>query len=53
MQKAHAAYAYRVKHFGEQSETWYQASRLAEYVAAVGVHATSLPPGQERTEVEA
>ncbi|GGY77073.1 hypothetical protein GCM10010327_03910 [Streptomyces nitrosporeus] len=29
------------------------AIRLTEYVAAVGVHATSLPPGQERTEVEA
>ncbi|MCZ9337348.1 hypothetical protein NGM37_06090, partial [Streptomyces sp. TRM76130] len=45
--------AYRVKHLGEQADTWYQASRLTEYVAAVGVHATSRPPGQERTEVEA
>jgi hypothetical protein len=55
MQEAHAAYAhaYRVKHLGEQADTWYHASRLTEYVAAVGVHATSLPPGQERTEVEA
>ncbi|MFF9700728.1 hypothetical protein ACF1FE_05905 [Streptomyces griseofuscus] len=55
MQEAHAAYthAYRVKQLGEQADTWYQARRLTEYVAAVGVHATSLPPGQERTEVEA
>ncbi|MFG3170011.1 hypothetical protein [Streptomyces sp. NPDC048200] len=55
MQEAHAPYAhaYRVKHLGEQADTWYQARRLTEYVAAVGVHATSLPPGQERTEVEA
>ncbi|MFJ2820030.1 hypothetical protein ACIO7M_02795 [Streptomyces toxytricini] len=55
MQEAHVAYAhaYRVKQLGEQADTWYQARRLTEYVAAVGVHATSLPPGQERTEVEA
>ena len=30
-----------------------QASRLTEYIAAVRDHATSLPPGQERTEIEA
>ena len=55
MQGAHAAYAhaYRVKHLGEQTDTWYQASRLTEYIAAVRDHATSLPPGQERTEIEA
>ncbi|MFB9738552.1 hypothetical protein ACFFRO_26075, partial [Streptomyces thermocoprophilus] len=47
------AHAYRVKQLGEQADTWYQARRLTEYVTAVGVHAASLPPGQERTEVEA
>ncbi|WP_239697167.1 hypothetical protein [Streptomyces sp. OspMP-M43] len=55
MQEAHAAYAhaYCVKQLGKQADTWYQARRLTEYVAAVGVHATTLPPGQERAEVEA
>ncbi|NEC16587.1 hypothetical protein G3I34_30820 [Streptomyces sp. SID8014] len=55
MQEAHAAYAhaYRVKHLGEQADTWHQASRLTEYIAAVRNHVTSLPPGQERTEIEA
>ncbi|WP_236726223.1 hypothetical protein [Streptomyces sp. NBRC 110465] len=50
MQEAHA---YCVKQLGKQADTWYQARRLTEYVAAVGVHATSLPLGQERTEAEA
>ncbi|OKI10286.1 hypothetical protein A6A06_03440 [Streptomyces sp. CB02923] len=55
MQEARAAYAhaYRVKHLGEQAAAWYQASRLTEYIAAVSDHATSLPPGQERAEIEA
>ncbi|MFJ7770890.1 hypothetical protein ACIQ1J_21345 [Streptomyces sp. NPDC097107] len=55
MQEAHAAYAhtYRVKHLGEQTDTWYQASRLTEYIAAVRDHATSLQPEQERTGIEA
>ncbi|MFJ9149921.1 hypothetical protein ACIRP7_17940 [Streptomyces sp. NPDC102270] len=55
MQEARATYAhaYRVKHLGEQADAWYQASRLTEYLAAVRDHATSLPPGQEQTEVEA
>ncbi|MGW6600003.1 hypothetical protein [Streptomyces sp. NPDC055036] len=53
--KAHAAYthAYRVKHLEEQSDAWRQGKRLTEYVAAVRKHATSLQPGQERTEIEA
>ncbi|MGV9786439.1 hypothetical protein [Streptomyces sp. NPDC003435] len=50
MQEAHA---YRVKCLGELADAWHQASRLTEYIAAVSDHATSLPPGQERTEIEA
>lgn len=55
MQEARAAYAhaYGVKHLEEQADAWHRASRLSEYVAAVRDHATSLPPGQERTEIEA
>ena len=33
-------------------DAWYQASRLTEYIAAVRDHATSLPPGEERIEIE-
>ncbi|MYR12290.1 hypothetical protein G3I48_22095 [Streptomyces griseus] len=47
------AYAYRVKHLEEQTDAWHQTKRLTEYVTAVRDHATSLPPGQERTEIEA
>ncbi|MFE4692545.1 hypothetical protein ACFRH6_21130 [Streptomyces sp. NPDC056749] len=51
---AHAyAYAYRVKHLEQQADAWHQTKRLTEYVTAVRDHATSLPPGQERTEIEA
>ncbi|WP_371655205.1 MULTISPECIES: hypothetical protein [unclassified Streptomyces] len=55
MQEARAAYAhaYRVNHLGEQADAWHQAKRLTDYVTAVRDHATSLPPGQERTEIEA
>ncbi|MFH8559437.1 hypothetical protein [Streptomyces sp. NPDC017988] len=55
MQEARAAYAhaYRVKHLDEQADAWHQTKRLNEYVTAVRDHATSLPPGQERTEIEA
>ncbi|MFI8930305.1 hypothetical protein ACIG3E_21780 [Streptomyces sp. NPDC053474] len=55
MRDARAAYAhaYRVKHLGEQADAWHQAKRLAEYVTGVRERATSLPPGQERTEIEA
>ncbi|WP_258018264.1 hypothetical protein [Streptomyces noursei] len=55
MQEARAAYAdaYRVEHLEEQANAWHQASRLTEYVTAVRDHATSLPPGQERTDIEA
>lgn len=47
------AYAYRVKHLEEQADAWHQTKRLTEYVTAVRDHATSLPHGQERTEIEA
>ncbi|WP_225882190.1 hypothetical protein [Streptomyces aureocirculatus] len=55
MHEARAAYthAYRVKHLGEQADAWHRAKRLTEYVTAVRDHATSLPPGQERTEIKA
>ncbi len=55
MCEARAAYAhaYRVKHLEEQADAWHQAKRLTEYVTAVRGHATSLPPGQERTKIEA
>ncbi|MGW2817280.1 hypothetical protein [Streptomyces sp. NPDC001415] len=55
MQEARAAYAhaYRVNHLGEQADAWHQANHLTKYVTAVRDHATSLPPGQERTEIEA
>lgn len=55
MPEARAAYvhAHRVKHLGEQADAWYQASSLTEYIAAVRAHATSLPPGQEQTVIEA
>ncbi|MFD4634026.1 hypothetical protein ACFVYR_20015 [Streptomyces sp. NPDC058284] len=55
MQEARAAYAhsYRVKHLEEQADAWHQTKRLTEYVTAVRDHATSLPPGQEKTEIEA
>ncbi|MFD7289223.1 hypothetical protein [Streptomyces sp. NPDC059863] len=55
MQEARAAYAhaYRVKHLGEQADAWHKVNRLTEYVTAVRDRATSLPPGQERTEIEA
>ncbi|MER6353537.1 hypothetical protein ABT186_17255 [Streptomyces sp. NPDC001634] len=54
MQEARAAYAhaYRVKHLEEQADAWRQANRLSEYVTAVRDHSTSMPPGQERTEIE-
>lgn len=54
MHDARAAYAhaYRVKHLEEQAAAWHQASRLTEYVTGVRDHASSLPPGQERTEIE-
>ncbi|MCB5906493.1 hypothetical protein [Streptomyces pinistramenti] len=53
--KARAAHThtYRVKHLEEQVDAWHQAKRLTEYVTAVRDHATSLLPGQERTEIEA
>ncbi|MGA4839107.1 hypothetical protein [Streptomyces sp. G45] len=55
MHEARAAYAhaYRVKYLGEQADAWHQAKRLTEYVTAVRNQVTSLPPGQERTEIEA
>jgi len=55
MQEARTEYAhaYRVKHFEEQTDAWHQAKRLTEYITAVRDHTTSLPPGQERTEIEA
>ncbi|WHM36029.1 hypothetical protein [Streptomyces sp. BPTC-684] len=55
MDKARAAYehAYRVKHLGEQADAWHQTKRLTEYVTAVRDQATSLPSGQEKTEIEA
>ncbi|MFE4646137.1 hypothetical protein [Streptomyces sp. NPDC056730] len=55
MQEARAEYvrAYRVKHLGEQADAWHQTKRLTEYVTAVRDQATSLPPGQEKTEIEA
>ncbi|MFG2674752.1 hypothetical protein [Streptomyces sp. NPDC048445] len=55
MQEARAAYAhsYRVKHLGEQADAWHETKRLTEYVTAVRDQATSLPPGQEKTEIEA
>ncbi|MEU9620750.1 hypothetical protein [Streptomyces sp. NPDC048155] len=55
MQEARAAYAhsYRVKHLGEQADAWHQTKRLTEYVTAVRDQITSLPPGQEKTEIEA
>ncbi|MEU8974904.1 hypothetical protein AB0D11_37585 [Streptomyces monashensis] len=55
MHEARAAYAhaYRVKHLEKQAGAWHQAKRLTEYVTAVRDHTTSLPPGQERAEIEA
>ncbi|MGG2459221.1 hypothetical protein ACO0M4_05225 [Streptomyces sp. RGM 3693] len=55
MQEARAAYAhsYRVKHLGEQADAWHATKRLTEYVTAVRDQTTSLPPGQEKTEIEA
>ncbi|MGW1004352.1 hypothetical protein [Streptomyces sp. NPDC002520] len=55
MQEARAAYAhaFRVKHLEAQADAWHQAKRLSEYVTAVRDHATPLPPGQEKTEIEA
>ncbi|MEV4331042.1 hypothetical protein AB0K02_10935 [Streptomyces sp. NPDC049597] len=47
------AHAYRVKHLEDQAEARHRAMRLTEYVAAVRRHAASLPPCQEKTEVEA
>lgn len=54
MQEARAAYAhaYRVEHLGEQAAAWHQTRRLTQYVTAVRNQATSLPPGQEKTEIE-
>ncbi|MFE5603390.1 hypothetical protein ACFQ8O_29890 [Streptomyces coelicoflavus] len=54
MQEARAAYthAHRVKHLEEQSDTWHQAKRLTEYVTTVRDRLTSIPPGQESTEIE-
>lgn len=54
LHKAHAAYAhaYRVEHLEKQTDAWHEAKRLTEFVTAVRDHATSLPPGQERTEIE-
>jgi hypothetical protein len=40
-------------HLEEQADAWHQTKRLTEYVTAVRDHATSLPPGQEKTEIEA
>ncbi|MDF9868748.1 hypothetical protein OKW18_000886 [Streptomyces pratensis] len=34
------------------ADAWHQTKRLTEYVTAVRDHATSLPPRQERTEIE-
>ncbi|MEL3947284.1 hypothetical protein [Streptomyces sp. LNU-CPARS28] len=55
MHEARVAYAhaYRVKYLGEQADAWHQAKRLTEYFTAVRNQVTSLPPGQERTEIEA
>lgn len=55
MQEARTAHAhaYRVKHLEGQAEIWHRVIRLTEYVTAVRGHAASLPPGQEKTEVEA
>ncbi|MFJ7905295.1 hypothetical protein ACIQ6V_33260 [Streptomyces sp. NPDC096198] len=55
IREARAAYAhaYRVKRLEEQADAWHQTKRLTEYVTVVRDHATSLPPGQERTETEA
>lgn len=52
MQEARAAYAhaYRVKHLGEQADAWHRTKLLTEYVTAVRDQATSLTPGQERTD---
>ncbi|WP_329325002.1 hypothetical protein [[Kitasatospora] papulosa] len=54
LHQAHAAYAhaYRVEHLEKQADAWHEAKRLTEFVTAVRDHATSLPPGQERTEIE-
>ncbi|MGW6532122.1 hypothetical protein [Streptomyces venezuelae] len=51
---AHATYthAYRVKRLEEQTATWHEAKRLAEYVTAVRERATPLPPGHERPEIK-
>ncbi|MEU3069353.1 hypothetical protein ABZ712_20980 [Streptomyces sp. NPDC006906] len=51
---AHAAHthAYRVQHLGTQTDAWHEAKRLAEFVTAVRDDAASLPPGQEKTEIE-
>lgn len=54
LHNAHAAYAhaYRVEHLEKQADAWHEAKRLTEFVTAVREHAASLPPGQERTEIE-
>ncbi|MET8401638.1 hypothetical protein [Streptomyces sp900116325] len=54
MREARAAHthAYRVKHLEEQAGAWHHAKRLTEYVTAVRDHATSLPPGEEKTDIE-
>lgn len=51
---AHAAHAhaYRVQHLGKQTDAWHEAKRLTEFVTAVRDHTASLPPGQEKTEIE-
>lgn len=36
----------------KQTDAWHEAKRLTEFVTAVRNHAASLPPGQERTEIE-
>ncbi|MFB8384516.1 hypothetical protein [Streptomyces rubiginosohelvolus] len=46
------AHAYRVQHLGKQTDAWHEAKRLAEFVTAVRDHTASLPPGQEKTEIE-
>ncbi|MFI6377275.1 hypothetical protein [Streptomyces sp. NPDC050546] len=54
LHKAHAAFAhaYRVERLEKQADAWHEANRLTEFVTAVRDHAASLPPGQERAEIE-
>ncbi|WP_241834227.1 hypothetical protein [Streptomyces sp. NTK 937] len=54
-EEARTTYAYRLSRQAPRraSNAWHQTKRLTEYVTAVRDHTTSLPPGQERTEIEA